>query len=263
VVLGLTAMVLAAAGCGTLPSPFPVIGPLPEGEAARVLDARARAVRSVYAVVRVSIDGQEFSGTFDVASSFQWPDRLRMSAFKDVLLGTRSIFDLAFKDGAYAFVLQAEEKAELRRGVLDRFPDENPRMAALFWMREALFLPGSSLGDPGVQGVRVIDPGSPTTPGRAESLISSGARAEWIFDPATLEVRNARIHPLGDAGPIAITYGGYRAVSGAFIPGDVRIEDPQEGFLMRAILRDLELNPDLDPSAFDIEAPAGMKQGTP
>ena len=95
----------------------------------------------------------------------------------------------------------------------------------------------------------------------------SGARVEWVLDPITLEPREAAIFPPGRPGPIAVRYRRYRAAPAggtvAFIPGEVVVEDAAEGFRMRAFLRDLEVNPSLEPDAFEIEMPAPAGKETP
>src|SRR5207249_4595632 len=119
------AALLEAPGCAG-PSPFPVVGPLPPGEARAVLERRAAAVHSLYALVRVAMDARELSGTFDVACRYERPGRLRMSAFKEVLLGSHPIFDAVFTPDGYRVELPAEGGTERRRGRLEDFPADLP-----------------------------------------------------------------------------------------------------------------------------------------
>lgn len=234
-------------GCAGRPSPFVPLGPLSPAEKLAVFEARTAAVRSLSSLVRISMDSEELSGSFDVACLYQRPAKLRFSAFKGILISTRPIFHLAFDGGRYALLIHDEELPRFAEGPIDRFPADEPRLAQLYHLREALFLPGA-----GAEEVRIADPGGPDRLGRAEGVGRGGGKLAWSFDPSTLEVKEARIEPPGPARAIRIRYADWRREGDAFLPGDVTAEEDEGGFRMRCLLRELELNEDLEAELFRV-----------
>ncbi len=239
-------------GCAARPSPFSPLGPLSPAEKLAVFEERTAAVRSLSALLRVSIDSGELSGAFDVACHYRRPASLRLSAFKGVLISTRPIFDVAFDGGRYSLLIHEEENPRFAEGPLDRFAADEPRLAQLYHLREMLFLPGA-----GADEVRIADPGGPGRPGRAEAASRDGGNLAWSFDPSTLEVREARIDPPGAARAIRIRYSDWRREGDAFLPGDVTAEEEGGGFRMRCLLRELEVNAEPDGELFRLAPPQG------
>lgn len=242
-------LVLAAfaARCGAPPRrwPFPEVGAIGDEGVLAVLRERTDGVESVYAELSMSFEGLERSAVATAVVRYEAPGKIRMTAFKDLFVSARGIFDLLLVPGGFVIEVEGEDGPERRaggEGDLSALPRGFRALAAL---REAMFLPGR------------IPAGAPATVERAgggvavRAKVSSGHEVEWSLEPRTLGIEAARLHLPGAAEPITVEYSSYRLAGGVYIPEAFTLVDPGEGVVVTGVLEDLELNPALEPSDFD------------
>lgn len=246
----LGAALLLAGGCnGTPPSPVPVVEPLDDASTLAVVSSRTD-VEGVYAVIECAYDGPDRSGAFDAVVYWRAPGRLRVSAFKDLVLATRGVFDLCLGAERYAVeVLGEDDEPLVERGALEDFPREQERFAGFYWAREALFLAGAIADE-----ARVVE----RTADRVvlAGRVRSGAAVRWIADPDTLAIREGLV-TAGER-EVRIAYAGFFAAGGGvFLPGEVTFSDPAAGTRMVMRVDEHELDPPPDPFVFDPDTVGG------
>jgi hypothetical protein len=243
VCVALTAAALAGC-CGPDPAAFPPVAAGDDAAVVAVVGSRASALSSLQAVVAMAFDGPEFSGTFDLVVSYtRAPRRIRHTAFKDLVVTDRDIFDLAFTPDGFrsAYRPRGAERTERKRGPLSGFPAALPELAGFYWAGEALFLPAAG------EGLRVVERTAEAV--LLESRLATGARVLWTLDPATLQVRRAAVLA-PDGRRIALRYRDYRQAGSTAIPGAVRFHDPQAGTTITVQLKQLDVDPPLGPADF-------------
>jgi hypothetical protein len=245
---------LLLAGCGGVEPPpaepiFEVVGPLPTGEALAELRRRAAEVSALYAVVETAYDGPNQQGTFTQVAYWQAPNWQRVSAFKDLVLATHPIFEMAFTPDSYSFAL---EEGELVTGPIAEFPTAQPAFSGVYWAGEAMFLPGA-VGEQ-AQVVEEADEAGETLVVRA--LLASGAEAWWWIDPLTLRVWRAEVRvpetAAGGGRTVYLEYDDYRLLGGRRFPGLVVLRDPEQGVRMSMAPTEVEVNPALEPWVFEL-----------
>lgn len=239
-------------GCTASPprSPLPVVRAESPAEVVEVLAGRVKVAR-LAAALRMTYDGPAVSGTFDAVALYQAPRHLRFTASKDLVLATHDIFDLALGPARYALEYDPEDAGEPRRfeGAAEALPRDHPRFAGFHWAGEALFLPG------GGEGAHVVaDEGDEVV---VAATLASGAAVRWTARRPTLEVTRADVDAPGGR-RLRIHYGDYRRHGARFIPGAVRFEDPGDGVRIEVVVRQLELDPPLEPA--DLELPASGRE---
>ncbi len=209
--------------------------------------AERSAIDSLAAVLRMAYEGPARKGTFDAVALYQAPRRLRLTAYKDLVLATHDVFDLAI--GPRWFGLEYEPEgadAPARfRGPAEALPREHPRFSGFFWAGEALFRPGAGAAARVVadDGRRVI----------VEALLPSGALARWTARRDTLEVLSGEVRsPQGAV--IELTFGDYRRLGAAFVPGRVTFADRAGGVRIEVRVKELEVDPPLEPADLTIGA---------
>lgn len=83
-------------------------------------------------------------------------------------------------------------------------------------------------------------------------------RREWIersnLAPARIVTYDGTGKPAGIA-----TYGGYQRLADFFVPLQVRLERPEEGYTLDLVFRDWRLNPELPDDAFALKPPPGSR----
>jgi hypothetical protein len=241
------AVALFLAGCGSPERrwPFPEMVARDDATILGTLANRTSGIRSLYAELAMSFDTGERSAVLTAVVNFIAPDRIRMSAFKDILIASRSVFDFIIGGGKFVAVLEGEEGPERREGALDDLERVHPGFRAMGAMREAMFLPGR------------IPPGAPARVERSQERITlhtqtpSGHPIAWELDPDTFGVTGAKVSFGGGGPPATIVYESYRPAGTAFIPERFRLDDPGAGVVLEGWLEDLEVNPELDPALFD------------
>lgn len=230
--------------------PFPRLGPLPVERGLEALLARSRAVRTLSALLRVALDAEDLSGTLDLACVFRRPGDLHLAAYHGILIASRPVFELTVSGGRYRLVLHGREgPPEVSAGASSDFPRDHPEMAGLFWIREALFLPGEVDGD----GM-TLD-GQPAADGTfvARGRLRNGARVVWTIEPETFAVVGADVSPpAGEA--LHIDYLDYHQSDGVIVPSRVEAHGADGRFGMLAVVRDIEVNGDVPADVFDTGA---------
>lgn len=245
--LPLVSLLLACAGPPALPE-----GPrrTPE-ETLAALRARGQQVHSLYGVIEIAYDGPDRRGTFDAIVHWEAPGRLRLTAYKDLLVVAPDVFDLLLTPEEWALAARPDgpqdEVRARRRGRRADLPAAEPRFAAVHWVGEGLFLPGA------VSGLaEVLEDGERQ---RVRTRLSSGAEAEWLIDPRTLAISEGTVTG-GDGRWIGLRFSGWRAdeaeagPGGVLFPEQVELSDPAGQTRMTIRLREHELNPALDPAVF-------------
>jgi hypothetical protein len=237
----------AAAGCGEPPKrwPFPPVEAAGDAGIISLLRARTAGVESLYAELSMSFEGPERSVVATAAVRYAEPGKIRMTAFKDIFVGTRSIFDLLLVPDRFVIEVEGEEGPERREGSSVDLSTLPRGFRALAVLREAMFLPGR------------MPPDAPATVERrggrisVRASISSGHEVEWSLEPRTLGVETATLRLPGEAEPIRIEYSSYRQAGGVYIPEAFTLTDPGDRASVTGVLEDLEMNPALEPSDFD------------
>ncbi len=216
--------------------PHPKVEGLTQAQQMTLIQSRARKINSLTALVEVSIDTPDLSGTLQIICVYERPGRLHLSASKGVFLSDRAIFELTFTRSHFRFD-QFDEDGNLDRfnGRLEDFPKDHPTMAGLFWVRESIFLPGSMLGGKSPEGAHI----------------------KLSLDKNTLAVRRAILTPPDELETqYKITYDDYRKFGKApeeiYVPFLVTVTEPSEGFEMIGRVLQLEYNQPIDEEAFGV-----------
>lgn len=238
--------------------------PLPEGprrtpaETLAALRARGAQVHSLYGVIVIAYDGPDRRGTFDAIVHWEAPGRLRLTAYKDLLVVAPDVFDLLLTPEEWALAARPDgpqdEVRARRRGRREDLPAAEPRFAAVHWVGEGLFLPGALSGPAEVLEAEVLEDGERQ---RVRTRLASGAQAEWLIDPRTLAISEGTVTG-GDGRWIGLRFSGWRAdeaeagqgAGGVLFPEQVELSDPAGQTRMTIRLREHELNPALDPAVF-------------
>ncbi len=165
---------VCAAGCSTAERgrwPFPQVQAADDTSVLTVLRERTRSPGSLYAELWMSFESAEQGGVFDVVVLYDGADRLRMTAFRDLALSTRDIFDLVITGESYELALWGEEEGasgpERHAGSLADLSSVHRGYLAFAFLREGFFLPGpaASLQDVEVERIngslRVLGSPSP------------------------------------------------------------------------------------------------------
>lgn len=237
---------LGLAGCltGCLSS-GPETLPRTEASTAEIVSsirARNAGFSSLSAVVAMVYESPDREGTFTAVVLYEAPQRLRIQAFKDLVVDSRDLFDLLLRPEGYFVRHELDSEPAETRGPLDRFPSDNPRFSGIYWAREALLLPGAAHPEHPIEVQAHLASGI-----RIETRLASGVRAQWDLDPVTLRplrgvvfAPNRRIH---------LEYLDYKGRGGPLdFPEEVRFRDGATSIQVR--LSDLEVDAELDPDAF-------------
>jgi len=243
--VGLGLLVACAAGCGSVPvSPFPVVGPLDDAATVAVLRSRTAAVHSAYALLSMAFDSPDRSGTVDAAVNWRAPHELRVTAFKDLVLTTRDVFDLLLGAQEYALEFSEDDDGAGRdQGPLADFPQAQPEFAGFYWAGEALLL-GGAVHDVGC----VVRRDGETV--EVAATLRNGAPVTWVLASDTLTPRSGRIQAPGGR-VLTLRYLGWTQVGGHFLPHSVELDDPSAEFSVRFEAVELEVNVELDPTVFE------------
>lgn len=250
---GLVVLGLLLAGChAPLRSwPFPPARAEDLPGAASILRERVSDIGSLYALLAFSFDVAGEGGVFEAAVRYRSPGTLRMTAFKDLLVQTRPVFDLVLAQGRYSLTLETPEGPRQSAGSDSELATDTSGFRAIALFREALFLPGLGAGG----APRIVADSKAL---EVQGTTPAGVPIVWRLDPATLGVEEARL--LGTAAPVVARYWSYRAVGGRFLPEAFELRDEAARVRVEGSLVELELNPALEADAF--EAP-GLEGWTP
>ncbi|MBI3723244.1 hypothetical protein HY251_04710 [bacterium] len=250
--LGSFAIVLALAclsGCAsTEPSVFPDLGPLTDEQALAIIHSRTEAARSLQAVLSVTYESKEFDGTFTAVCNYEAPGKMRITAFKDIVLSTRGIFDILFTPTEYAIDVaeMGGTPAVHDRGKIVGFPSKHPRFAGFFLAGEVLFLPGKVLN---AARCRDFADGDALGALLISGWLPSGAAASFFFDEGTLRPTTGSVLDR-ERRSATLDYRDWRKTRGVFIPGSVVFVDKTTHTTITCKVQDLDVNTPLDPSIF-------------
>ena len=238
-----------AVSCQSPPRPLPhprVVSASP-AETIEILKSRAHRVRDLSALVEVAIDGDEFSGTIQLVAVYRREGMLHLVGTKSLLISDHPIFELTFTRDGYCLVTHDDDGGPTRdAGPLEEFPGRHGRLASLYWVREAMFLPG--------------DLHASSRPG---SLVTAQeVPCQLELDPSTLAVRSAQLRPAGLAGGLEIRYLEYEKYGEAFLPTRVEVRGSGADFGMLAAVVEIEVNTGVDESIFE-EAVEACEAGSP
>jgi hypothetical protein len=233
---------LSLAGClSSGPDNFPRT----EATTAEIVSSirgRNASVRSLSAVVAMVYEGPDREGTFDAVVLFQAPRKLRLQAFKDLVVDSKDLFDLILSPEGYAFRHEFEDDTVEDKGALEAFPEAHGRFSGIYWAGKALFVPGAAASDAPVEVT-----GHLATGVRVETRLESGLRAEWDLDPKTLRPLRGVVHAPNRL--IHLEYLDYEGRGGpADVPEEVRFRDGPTQIQVR--LADLELDAELEADVF-------------
>jgi len=238
---------LLLVGCGTPERrwPFPRADARDDAAILATLADRTSGIDSLYAELAMAFEATERSAVFTAVVNYRAPDRIRMSAFKDILIASRSIFEFLLDGDRYITVFEGDGGPERQEGTLAQVDLVQPGFRAMIALREAMFLPGR------------IQPGAPARIERASgqttlhTVTPSGHAVRWDLDPDTLGVVSGQVSFEGSQQPVTVQYESYRQAGKVYVPERFRLSDPAGGIVVEGWLEDLEVNPDLDPGIFD------------
>ena len=235
---------LALGGCLSS-GPEPLGEPLSPASAAEIvssLRARSAGLKALTAVVAMSYTSPERDGTFDAVVLYEAPRRLRLQAFKDLVVDSRDLFDIVLTPEGYHLRHGLDAEPLSAAGALETFPAAHPRFSGIYWAGEALFLPGAAQAAAPVDVLGRLPSGV-----RVETRLASGVRAQWDLDPVSL--RPLRGIVFAPNRRIQLEYRRYRGRGGALdFPEEVRFRDGATTIEVQ--LRELDLAPELGPEVW-------------
>jgi hypothetical protein len=237
----LSLFLLACTAAVVEPDLLPPLKALEPGQKAQLLRARTAGIRTLTAVLTIEFSGFERQGTFDLIVNYADSGHLRFSAFKDMFVTTRPVFDLLLTDKTYRLAFYEAGQARQDRGDVSQFVQQHPQFGAFFTVGEAFFLPGFDAAG------RLPVP-TDAAASQFVTRLKSGALAHWSTKAATLEITSARIQML------SIQYGQYRQIGPYYMPGLVILTDPSQGITSRGLLRHADINTPLAPGVFDMSS---------
>jgi hypothetical protein len=197
--LGLTMMMSACT------APLPQYPSMEPAAAMEVMRAREGAVRSMMSTATVTVRDAEGSGiSFDAAIVAQWPDNLRLRAWK---FGSAA-FDLTFTpEGLWVYV---PEEARRRAGDRAEFEVSAEQFRRMWQL----------LGPNALQGATASETSSGLVAVRS---MDSGGRVEFEIDSRTLTVRRCRFFDDEGIERATLTMESYRAFERDAIVWPMRI----------------------------------------
>ena len=233
-VLSPAVIVVALAGCARRPVPetnLPTFGALDHGAALRVLDERARAVKTLSAQCVLTLtrpDGQTVR--LDGAVVMAPPDRMRLRAWKF----NQAVLDLTLTPEGL-WVMTPDDPSR-RRKVLPA------SLSAARLGREWALLSGSFFGDPDLV---VRDAGDKL---EVSKPLEDGRKVVCDVDRRTLTPRRYRMLDPSGRARFTLHLKEYAVFDG--IPWATRLEAVSEEGRISVRMKDVELNGDLAPNAF-------------
>jgi len=225
--------------------PFPRVPGGGDSEVLRILRERSEGPQSLYAVLRMAFDLPGRSGVAEAVVRYEAPGRIRLIAYKDLLVSSRGIFDLVITPERFALRFEGDDGPVIDSGPLDKLGSAHPGFGAFGHFREALFLPGRCPAGTAPQVAR--QDGAILVRARTPS----GQEVEWELDHDTLGVTRARSR-IG-AATVEAQYMSYCIVDGIYLPEAFDLRDPEHGVHVEGRLLEIELNPDWSPEDFELE----------
>jgi hypothetical protein len=200
----------------------------------------------------MSMSGVPQLGSFEMLVNYDAAGRMRFTAFKDLLISTQPMFDLLLTETHYSLTLHDNTGPHTHQGNAADLGQDHPAFRALHILGEALFLPGfDGLGHaPVMQGTA-----------RCTTQLRSGATAEWVFRPDTLEITQAQViwQPTQNPETFLLQYRDYQKIETFYIPGHVTLQDRQARITTQAVLKQVDINVPLAADVFDFPIPPGRQ----
>jgi len=242
---GIAVLLLTSCGSREKRWPFPRVEARDDAAILATIADRTSGIDTLYAELTMSFETRERSAVLTSVVNYRAPDVIRMSAFKDILIVSRSLFDFLIVGGRFVALIEGEKGPERREGSLEDLERIHPGFRAMGALREAMFLPGRM---PAGAAARIE-----RSPGRItlHTTTPSGHPVSWRLDPDTLGVLEGEVSFGGAGPPATVVYDSYRPAGRAFVPERFRLDDPGAGVVLEGLLEDLEVNPELDPALFD------------
>ena len=231
------------------------------------LAERSRSPATLWALLQMAIESPEQDGVFDAAILWKAPDaaatgdsalgtgRLRMSAFRDTLVSTHSIFDLAVGGTGYELILEGlddgaspEGGTDWYSGPLEDPPELHPAFDIFLRLRERLFLPGRGATAENSRVERSIDEIAVAFAESANRL-----RVRWRLDPVSLAVRGASVLWGDREQPVEIEFKAYTQQGEHWLPSRFTLRDATKELLLDGSLIDVQLDLPLVEEDFDID----------
>jgi hypothetical protein len=216
---------------------------------ARRLQARVSGLRTLAAVLTVTFANPSRRDTFDMIVNYDAAGKTRYTAFKDLILSTRPIFDLVFIDGQYRLITHNAGHTHQYQGQIKQFTIQHPSMRIFALVGEAFFLPGyDAAGRPPM----VLNAAGT----RFSSRLKSGLKAVWFTRSNSLEIISAQLDGKIDSTPVSLqlTYRDYRNVAAYAVPAQVTLIDPYQRLTTQAWVKQIEINTPLAAGVFDLSA---------
>lgn len=246
----LCTLTMSIASCG-LPEtrnwPFAEVGPevrkaVSQGDASAVIAVwrkRSEGIESLYAELKMASEGGERGGVFETVVYYQAPDHLRIAAFRDLVVSTRSVFDLALSGDDYVLRLDGEAGERVYRGAASDLGAAHAEFEVFQSLRERLFLPG------------LVFPGESASLDVRDGTLELTAQTsfgviEWLADVRTLAIREARVRGPDNDERAEIHYLSYRRAGDTVLPERFRIDGASGRIVLSGWLRHVEVNPELD-----------------
>ncbi len=211
---------------------FPDLGELSDEQIVTVLRQRTAPAKTLYAELALDYQDPDREGSFEGVFSWQSLGTMRMTAFKDLIITTRYVFDIELTQTRFSIEIDPEGDSPTKdRGPVAKFKSLYPRFSTFFDAREAMFLPGT-LGPT----TRVVRKRRGLW---VHTRVESGAEIVWKLAPRTLRVLSGTLEEGG-----TLTYGDYIRQEGAFIPQRMTLVDARHELSITARVKSLEVNPE-------------------
>ncbi len=205
---------------------------------------RVDAIQSLYAELTMTIEGGERSGVFDTVVYYQAPHQLRITAFRDLLVATRDVFDLVLSETSYVLRLDDEGEEQVHRGAVSDLGAAHEGFEVFRLLRERIFLPGIVFAGESVRSEAQDDVLSVT-------VSTASGEVTWVADARTLGIRTATARGPDRELRVEIEYLSHRHVDDVYLPERFRLVEVASGLSLSGWLRHVEVNPELDPAVLE------------
>lgn len=245
--VGTVLLILTACSAVPSPSPFPVLAPVDRAERAQIMQSRTTGLHTLSAVLGMAFTGKNQQRTFEMIVNYDAAEKMRFTAFKDLGLSARPIFDLLLVAERYRLEVQEDTGTRTYQGPVSQLLRDHPPFRAFLVIGEAFFLPGfDGFGNPPVFMDAIAS--------QFTTRLKSGALAQWFTKTDTLEITKAHIRARAEQNAIdyILQYSDYRKIDTYYLPGQVILMDPQLRVTTQALLKQVEINMPLVPGVFDL-----------
>ena len=137
VLVALAWSLMLVAGCGSPERrwPFPRTDARDDAAILATLADRTSGIESLYAELAMAFEATERSAVFTAVVNYRAPDRIRMSAFKEILVASRSIFEFLLDGNRFITVFEGDNGPERQEGRLEDVDRVQPGFRAMIALR--------------------------------------------------------------------------------------------------------------------------------